>query len=83
MSTGTQASSMRGVQASSSIDHRFGPYRPTTEKITKHRDDLENVKLIPTILPDYIPPLASGESWQCPQRLRLHSGYCVPLEGDM
>jgi len=29
---------------------------------------------------------ASGqcsESWQCPQGLRLHLGYCVPPEGDM
>jgi hypothetical protein len=46
------------VQASSSTARRSGPSRPTTEKRTKHRDDLENVKLIPTILPDYIPPLA-------------------------
>ena len=29
-----------------------------TEKRTKHRDDLVNAKLIPTILLDYIPPLA-------------------------
>jgi hypothetical protein len=29
-----------------------------TEKRTKHRDDLANVKLLLSILPDYIPPLA-------------------------
>jgi hypothetical protein len=28
----------------------------------KHRDDLANVKLIPSILPDYIPPLAGAVS---------------------
>jgi hypothetical protein len=54
-----QASSTRGVQASLSTAHGSRPSRPTEEKITKHRDDLENMKLIPTILPDYIPPLAS------------------------
>jgi hypothetical protein len=32
------------------------------KKRIKNRDDLENVKLIPTILPDYIPPLASAVS---------------------
>ena len=60
MSAGIQASSMRGVQASPSTSHRAGPSRPSTEKRTKHRDDLENEKLIPTIFPDYIPPLASA-----------------------
>ena len=34
----------------------------TTEKRIKHRDDLENTKLIPTILPNYILPLASAVS---------------------
>jgi hypothetical protein len=29
-----------------------------TEKRSKHRDDLVNAKLIPSVLPDYIPPLA-------------------------
>jgi hypothetical protein len=57
MSMGVQASSTRGLQASSSTTHRAGPSRPSAEKRTKHRDDLENAKLIPTILPDYIPPL--------------------------
>jgi hypothetical protein len=58
MSAGIQASSTRGVQASPSTAHGSGPSRPTVEKRTKHRDDLANAKLIPSILPDYIPPLA-------------------------
>jgi hypothetical protein len=62
MSVGIQASSTRGVKASSSTARRFGPSQPTTEKRTKHRDDLENVKLILTILPDYISSLASTVS---------------------
>jgi hypothetical protein len=63
MSVGIQASSTRGVQASPSTTRGSGPSRVVAEKRTKHRDDLENVKLIPSILPDYIPPLAwRGES---------------------
>jgi hypothetical protein len=58
MSVGVQASSTRGVQASPSTARGSGPSRVITEKRTKHRDDLENAKLIPTILPDYILPLA-------------------------
>jgi hypothetical protein len=46
------------VQASPSTAHGSGPSRAATEKRTKHRDDLANAKLIPSILPDYIPPLA-------------------------
>jgi hypothetical protein len=34
-----------------------GPSRAVDEKRTKHRDDLVSVKLIPSILPEYIPPL--------------------------
>jgi hypothetical protein len=62
MSVGVQASSTRGVQASPSTAHGAGPSRPSAEKRTKHRDDLANAKLIPTILPDYIPPLAGAVS---------------------
>jgi hypothetical protein len=62
MSTGVQASSMRGVQASLSTARGFGPSRAVTEKRTKNCDDLVNVKLIPSILPDYIPPLAGAVS---------------------
>jgi hypothetical protein len=58
MSMGVQASSTRGVQASPSTSRESGPSQPSVEKRTKHRDDLENVKLIPTIFPEYIPPLA-------------------------
>jgi hypothetical protein len=58
MSVRDQVSSTRGVKASPSTSRGSEPSRPTTKKTTKHRDDLENVKLIPTILPDYILPLA-------------------------
>jgi hypothetical protein len=53
---------MRGVQASSSTTHRSRPSRVVTKKRTKNRDDLANAKLIPTILPNYIPPLADAVS---------------------
>jgi hypothetical protein len=59
MFAGIQASSTIGLQASLSTDYGAGSSRPSTEKRTKHKYDLENVKLIPTILLDYIPPLAS------------------------
>jgi hypothetical protein len=55
-SVGVQASSMAGLQASPSNARRSS--RTTTEKRNKHRDDLANAKLIPSVLPDYIPPLA-------------------------
>jgi hypothetical protein len=57
MSTGVQASSTGGLQPSPSTAHRSS--RSTTEKRSKHHDDLENAKLIPSILPNYILPLAS------------------------
>jgi hypothetical protein len=62
MFVGFQASSKRGVQASLSTARGSRPSRPTTEKRTKNRDDLANVKLIPNILPDYIPPLDGAVS---------------------
>jgi hypothetical protein len=46
------------TSGSLSIVHGSGPSRAVIEKITKHCDDLANVKLIPSILPDYNPPLA-------------------------
>jgi hypothetical protein len=58
MFAGIQASSMRGVQSSPSAARGSEPSRAAVEKRTKHQDDLANAKLIPTILPDYIPPLA-------------------------
>jgi hypothetical protein len=62
MSVGIQASSTRGLQASPSTTRGSGPSRIAAEKRTKHRDDLTNTKLISTILPDYIPPLAGAVS---------------------
>jgi hypothetical protein len=59
MSTGVQASSTRGVQASPSTA-RAGTSRAGAERRTKHKDDIANAKLVPSILPAYIPPL-SGE----------------------
>jgi hypothetical protein len=58
MSIGIQASSMRGMKASLSTARGAGSSQESAEKRTKHRDDLANAKLIPSILPDYIPPLA-------------------------
>jgi hypothetical protein len=60
MSMGIQASLTRGVQASPSTARGSRPSQPETKKRTKHRDDLENAKLILTILPNYIPPLADA-----------------------
>jgi hypothetical protein len=59
MSIGVQDSSSRGVAASPSTA-RAGTSRASVELRTKHRDDAANAKLVPTILPYYIPPL-SGE----------------------
>jgi hypothetical protein len=59
LSTGLQASSTRGLAASPSTA-RAGPSRPANEKRTKHRDDLANAKLIPSILPAYLPPLSGA-----------------------
>jgi hypothetical protein len=84
MSIGVQASSTRGVQASSSTARGSRPSRVEDEKRTKHRDDLANAKLIPSVLPNYIPPLAScSESSECLEGLRLHIHHDVPPEGDM
>jgi hypothetical protein len=60
MSPGVQASLTQGVQASSSTSPRSEPSCIADDKRTKHRDDLANVKLIPSVLLDYIPPLASA-----------------------
>jgi hypothetical protein len=59
VSTGVQASSMRGLQASPSTA-RAGPSRPADEKCTKHIDDIVDVKLIMSILPAYLPPLSDA-----------------------
>jgi hypothetical protein len=47
MSAGIQASSTRGVQASPSTARGFGASRISTEKCTKHHDDLAIAKPIP------------------------------------
>jgi hypothetical protein len=62
MFAGAQDSSKRGVQTSPSTSCRSGPSRIVTEKQTKHHDDLANENLIPSILPDYIPPQAGAVS---------------------
>jgi hypothetical protein len=55
--TGLQASSMRGVQASL-LTAQVGTSRTGVEHRTKHKDDMANVRLVPSILPSYIPPLS-------------------------
>jgi hypothetical protein len=52
-----QASSTRGVQASP-LTARAGTSRASVERRTKHKDDISNVKLLPSILPAYIPPMS-------------------------
>jgi hypothetical protein len=52
MSIRIQDSSTRGVQASPSTARGSRPSRAAAKKRTKHQDDLENAKLIPSILPD-------------------------------
>jgi hypothetical protein len=59
MFTRVQASSMRGVQASPSTA-RVGTSRAGTERRTKNKDDISNAKLVPSILPAYIPPLSGA-----------------------
>jgi hypothetical protein len=57
MSNGVQASSTRVVQASPSIS-QAGTSRAGTKRRTKNKDDISNTKLVPSILPAYIPPLS-------------------------
>jgi hypothetical protein len=59
MSTRAQMSSMRGVQASP-LTAQARTSQTDAERRTKHKDDIANAKLVPSILPTYIPPL-SGE----------------------
>jgi hypothetical protein len=56
---GLQASSTRGTQASPSTA-RAGTSRAGAERRTKHKDDITNAKLVPSILPAYIPPLSGA-----------------------
>jgi hypothetical protein len=57
MSTRVQASSTGGVQASPSIAQEETS-QAGAERRTKHKDDIANAKLVPSILPAYIPPLS-------------------------
>jgi hypothetical protein len=50
---------MRGVQASPSTS-RVGTSQAGAEIRTKHKDNMANVKLVPSILPAYIPPLSGA-----------------------
>jgi hypothetical protein len=60
MSEGVHASSTRGIQYSPSTGQISGHVNPAIEKRSKHRGDLANAKQIPSILPDYIPPLVGA-----------------------
>jgi hypothetical protein len=58
---GIQASSTRGLQASPSTEScRSARINLVTEQRSKHRNDLANAKQIPSIMPEYILPLAGG-----------------------
>jgi hypothetical protein len=59
MSEGIHTSSTRIVQASSSIA-QAGPSWSADEKRTKHRDNLVDGKLIPIILPAYLPAMSGA-----------------------
>jgi hypothetical protein len=60
MSAGVQESSTRGIQASPSTARGAGTSIIMIDMRTKHRDDLANAKLIPSISPAYIPPLSGA-----------------------
>jgi hypothetical protein len=59
ISKGIQVSSTRGLRDSPSTGCRSTCINPVTEQRIKHRGDPVNAKKIPSILPEYIPPLAS------------------------
>jgi hypothetical protein len=83
MSEGIQASSTRGLQASPSTGCRSGHVNPATEKRSKHRDDLANAKQIPSVLPDYIPPLAGAVNHDnIPWDFEYTLITCIHPEGD-
>jgi hypothetical protein len=50
---------MRGVQASP-LTFQVGTSRVGAERRTKHKDNMANAKLVPSILPTYIPPLSGA-----------------------
>ena len=57
LSEGVQALSTRGLEACPSTWHHFGRVNLGTEQQSKHPSDLANAKKIPSILPEYNPPL--------------------------
>ena len=57
MSIGVQASSLGALPASPSTA-RAGPSLPPSERQPKLENDFATVKMIPSILPKYIPPLS-------------------------
>jgi hypothetical protein len=57
MFVGIEASSTGGLQSSPLTRRRFVPSQTVTEKRSKHPNDLVNAKKIPSVLPDYFPPL--------------------------
>jgi hypothetical protein len=85
MYEGVKASSTRGLHASPSIAQCSSCDNVTTEKQSKHRDDLANVKQIPSILLDYIPPLTGTVNYNnVPQNFEyilitayIPKGICV------
>jgi hypothetical protein len=62
MSAIVHDSSTRALQASPLTARRSGPSRTMTKKIIKHHEDLANMKLISSVLPDYIPLLVGAVS---------------------
>jgi hypothetical protein len=50
---------MRGVPTSPSTA-RVGTSRAGAKRRAKHKDDMANEKLVPSILPAYIPPLCDA-----------------------
>jgi hypothetical protein len=60
LSKGVEVSLTRELQASPSTRRRSIRVNPMNEKQSKHRGDLANAKRIPSILPNYIPPLVGA-----------------------
>jgi hypothetical protein len=77
ISEGIQASSTRGLQASPSTRRRSTHINPVTEQRSKHRGDLANTKQIPSILPEYIPPLADDVNHDSIPRYFEYSMFTV------
>jgi len=59
ISKGIHAFLTRGLQASPSTEHRSTRINPKIEHRSKQRGDLANTKSIPSILNEYVLPMAS------------------------